>query len=355
MNSRSYIVPTFLAVALHAVVLTLLFNSWFGHASEEQKITPRHVKATIVDLSAQQQATTREQEKKRQAEEARKQKEQERKKAEEEQRKKEAEQKKAEEAKQQEAERKKAEEEQRKKEAEQKKVEEAKRQEAEKKKAEEAERKKVEEAKRKEAERKKVEEAKRKEAERKKAEEAKRKKEAERKKAEEARKKKEAERKKAEEAKRKEAERKKAEEAKRKEAERKKAEEARRKAEQAARDKAIADALAEEERYIQEQQDQATVASYEGYISNEITRNWRRSPTARNGMEVTLSLHLLPTGEVDNVVVADSSGDSRFDQDAVRAVKRVERFDKLQQLDPALFDRYFRKLNLKFRPEDLRR
>jgi colicin import membrane protein len=68
-----------------------------------------------------------------------------------------------------------------------------------------------------------------------------------------------------------------------------------------------------------------------------------------------LSLHLLPTGEVDNVYVVQSSGDSHFDDSAIRAVKRVGRFPELQKMDPVLFDRNFRKLNLEYKPSDLRR
>ncbi|WP_315980018.1 hypothetical protein [Aliamphritea spongicola] len=50
-------------------MLTLLFNSWFGHADDERKVTPRHVQASIVDLTSKSKASE-EQAKKR--EEARK-------------------------------------------------------------------------------------------------------------------------------------------------------------------------------------------------------------------------------------------------------------------------------------------
>ncbi len=360
VNSRSYIIPTFLAVSLHVVVLTLLFNSWFGHADEEQRATPRHVKATIVDLSSKSKASTQDTQRKK--EEARK-KEVERKKAEDakkEAERKKADQKKAEQEKK-EAERKKVEQkkaEQEKKETERKKAEEVKK-EIERKKAEEvkkeAERKKAEVVKKENA-RKKAEQVK-KEAERKKQEKAK--KDAERKKVEAA--KKEAERKKAEKAKQ-EAKRKKAEKAK-KDAARKKAEKAkkeaeRKKAEQAKKDAALQAALdaeiAEEDRIAQEMADEASVNSYTAYIKNEIENRWSRPPNARNGMKVTLTIHLFPTGEVDNVYVKRSSGDSLFDESAVRAVKRVERFDQLKDMQSVLFDRKFRTFDLLFNPGDLR-
>lgn len=102
------------------------------------------------------------------------------------------------------------------------------------------------------------------------------------------------------------------------------------------------------------EQERAAAVSYEGYIINEITRNWRRSPSARNGMQVEVMVHLLPSGRINDLYVHKSSGDQRFDEDAVRAIKRVGVFEKLQELDPAVFDRYFRKRIYRFRPEDLR-
>ncbi len=112
--------------------------------------------------------------------------------------------------------------------------------------------------------------------------------------------------------------------------------------------------IAEEARIAQELADAASVNSYTAYIKGEIQRRWSRPPSARNGMKVTLTIHLFPTGEVDNVYVKSSSGDALFDESAIRAVKRVERFDQLQDMQSALFDRQFRKFDLLFNPGDLR-
>jgi colicin import membrane protein len=74
-------------------------------------------------------------------------------------------------------------------------------------------------------------------------------------------------------------------------------------------------------------------------------------------MQVELQIRIVPTGQVMGVVVTRSSGDPAFDQSAVSAVERAGRFDRLQELarkDPLLFEQYFRKFTLVFRPEDLR-
>lgn len=85
-----------------------------------------------------------------------------------------------------------------------------------------------------------------------------------------------------------------------------------------------------------------------------ITQNWRRPPSARNGMEALLTISLVPTGEVVGITVATSSGSSAFDRSAIAAVERVGQFPEVAVLSISDFERYFRRFPLRFRPEDLR-
>lgn len=169
-----------------------------------------------------------------------------------------------------------------------------------------------------------------------------------------------------------------AEEAKRKadEAKSKAAEEAKRKAEAAAkaeadrvaklkreqeeaRAKALADLLAEETQYQRAQADQIgdqVAASYDDVIRRYVSEQWRRPPTARNGMLVEVRISMLPSGDITDAVVVRSSGDAGFDQSAVQAVRNVGRIPEMQQLsreNPATFDRMYRQRTLRFKPEDL--
>ncbi|UGV31675.1 cell envelope integrity protein TolA [Halopseudomonas aestusnigri] len=201
-----------------------------------------------------------------------------------------------------------------------------------------AERRKVEEAK-KAAE---AEAARRAEAERKRAEE-----EARRKAQEEARRKAEAE-----------AERKAAEaaEQRRREQERQANE---RRAQEEAKARALSELLAEETQYQMAQADRSgdqVAASYDDVIRRYVSQQWRRPPTARNGMVVEVQLSMLPTGQITDVVVTRSSGDAGFDQSAVQAVRNVGRIPEMQTLsrdNPAAFDRMYRQRTLRFKPEDL--
>lgn len=167
------------------------------------------------------------------------------------------------------------------------------------------------------------------------------------------------------------------EEAKRKEeAKRRAAEEAKRKADAAAkaeaervaklkreqeeaRARALADLLAEETQYQQAQADQMgdqVAASYDDVIRRYVSEQWRRPPTARNGMLVEVRISMLPSGDITDAVVVRSSGDAGFDQSAVQAVRNVGRIPEMQQLsrdDPAAFDRMYRQRTLRFKPEDL--
>jgi len=145
----------------------------------------------------------------------------------------------------------------------------------------------------------------------------------------------------------------------------KKAEELARQKEQLLRQQALEDqlalereyelgsALAAEADYLQVQQDAEAAQSYVGLIRERVKQNWHRPLSARNGMETILVIHLVPTGEVNNVYVKTSSGDAAFDRSAIQAVQRAEKFEELQQLSPSAFDAHFRQFNFIFRPEDL--
>jgi len=178
----------------------------------------------------------------------------------------------------------------------------------------------------------------------------------------------EAKNKAAEEAKRKAAEAAKAKAAE--DAKRKAAAEAQKKAEadrvakqkreqEEARAKALAELLADEAAYQQAPADNMgdqVAASYDDLIRRYVSQQWRRPPTARNGMVVEVRISMLPTGQITDVVVSRSSGDPGFDQSAVQAVRNVGRIPEMQQLsrdDPATFDRRYRQRTLRFKPEDL--
>jgi colicin import membrane protein len=113
-------------------------------------------------------------------------------------------------------------------------------------------------------------------------------------------------------------------------------------------------ALAAEDILLEQASDLEVTQSYVALITRVIQDNWSRPPSARNDMEAELVIQLIPTGEVVSVSVTRSSGLAAFDRSAVRAVEKAERFPELQQLPARIFNKDFRTLRLKFKPEDLR-
>jgi len=95
-------------------------------------------------------------------------------------------------------------------------------------------------------------------------------------------------------------------------------------------------------------------AGYAALIRQTVVRYWSRPPSARNGMEVLLALQLIPTGEVVDVSVVKSSGNTSFDRSAVNAVQKAAQFPELKDLPSREFEKTFRRFRLLFRPEDLR-
>ncbi|HWV09654.1 cell envelope integrity protein TolA [Pseudomonas sp.] len=84
-----------------------------------------------------------------------------------------------------------------------------------------------------------------------------------------------------------------------------------------------------------------------------VSQQWRRPPSARNGMSVEVLIEMLPDGTITNASVSRSSGDAPFDNSAVQAVRNVGRIAEMQQLDRATFDQLYRQRRAVFKPEDL--
>jgi len=89
-------------------------------------------------------------------------------------------------------------------------------------------------------------------------------------------------------------------------------------------------------------------------IQLRISQNWRRPPSARNGMEVLLQINLVPTGEVVGIAIVSSSDSSPFDRSAVAAIERIRQFPEVATLPIKDFEKYFRQYKIRLRPEDLR-
>lgn len=95
------------------------------------------------------------------------------------------------------------------------------------------------------------------------------------------------------------------------------------------------------------------VQSGTAIIQQAVQSVWSRPPSARNGMRAILQIRMLPTGELVDAVITESSGDPAFDRSAENAVYSAAPFRELQALPINVFNENFRSLSLIFQPEDL--
>ena len=108
----------------------------------------------------------------------------------------------------------------------------------------------------------------------------------------------------------------------------------------------------EEERAQQAEKDEEAVANYVGQITALIQSVWRFPPSAKHEEVVLLRIYMVPTGEVTEVQVVESSGNIALDRSAEQAVWKVAKFPVPK--DAVLFEAQFRKFLIKLTPENAR-
>ena len=95
------------------------------------------------------------------------------------------------------------------------------------------------------------------------------------------------------------------------------------------------------------------VQSATAIIQQAVQQVWNRPPSARNGMRAILQTQMLPTGELLDVRITQTSGDAAFDRASENAVYSAAPFTELRDLPINIFNANFRTLSLIFQPEDL--
>ena len=116
---------------------------------------------------------------------------------------------------------------------------------------------------------------------------------------------------------------------------------------------AFVQALEQESQSLAESDEADAAASYRQGIYERIVANWSRPPSARNNMQARVLVELIPTGDVVSVTIVESSANRAFDQSVEAAVRKARRFDVPDDTD--LFETYFRRFSVLFKPEDLLR
>ena len=93
------------------------------------------------------------------------------------------------------------------------------------------------------------------------------------------------------------------------------------------------------------------VMYFSSVIRDQIMSNWREPKSSKVGLKTEFIISLVPTGEVVDVSLTKSSGDRAFDQSALLAINKVNRFYDLE-MPRKLFDENFRKFTVVFSPKE---
>ena len=103
----------------------------------------------------------------------------------------------------------------------------------------------------------------------------------------------------------------------------------------------------------QAEHDQQQVAQYSALIKSLASQYWNRPPSARNNMVAEVRISLSPFGDLLDITLVRGSGNEPFDRSVMQAIRNAAPFSELRNLDRRVFDEYFRRITIRFRPEDL--
>ncbi len=114
----------------------------------------------------------------------------------------------------------------------------------------------------------------------------------------------------------------------------------------------LAKLLSDEINAQQADKEQKAVISYSAKIKQLVESVWRTPPSAKHDDSVTIRVYLVPTGEVTEVQLVESSGNKALDRSAIQAVWRVAQFPVPD--DSVIFEKNFRKITLSLIPSNAR-
>lgn len=88
-----------------------------------------------------------------------------------------------------------------------------------------------------------------------------------------------------------------------------------------------------------------------GLIVSKIYDNWMRPPVKNiNELSATLKIDLDNRGALKNFVIEATSGNEKFDNSILLALKRSEHFCEIQGLSAADYEAHFKTVTLRFSP-----
>ena len=109
-------------------------------------------------------------------------------------------------------------------------------------------------------------------------------------------------------------------------------------------------ALLSEESEIEISKEQKEISMYAQQIISTIENAWIKPKNIPQGLIANLRLTIRPSGRIIKVDLIKSSGNIRFDNSALQAVRRVETFNFFNSISKSLFEKEFQKISISFNP-----
>ena len=108
--------------------------------------------------------------------------------------------------------------------------------------------------------------------------------------------------------------------------------------------------LLSEESEIEISKEQKEISMYAQEIISTIENAWIKPKNIPQGLIANLRLTIRPSGRIIKADLIKSSGNIRFDNSALQAVRRVETFNFFNSISKSLFEKEFQKISISFNP-----
>ena len=101
---------------------------------------------------------------------------------------------------------------------------------------------------------------------------------------------------------------------------------------------------------VEVSKEQQEITMYAQQIILTIEDAWIKPKNIPEGLIANLRLKIRPSGRIINADLIKSSGNIRFDNSALQAVRRVETFNFFNSISKSLFEKEFQTISISFNP-----
>ena len=105
-----------------------------------------------------------------------------------------------------------------------------------------------------------------------------------------------------------------------------------------------------EENEIKADKEQQEISMYAQRIISSIEDAWMKPRNIPGDLVATLRLKIRSSGRIEGVDLIKSSGNIRFDNSALQAVRRVEAFNFFNLIPRSLYEKEFQEIAISFNP-----